>query len=90
MVCQQVIYSFNVLMGRDGTDIGKQKIDAVRNNSNYLRMKLSDMGCLVLGNYDSPILPVMIYKYSKKAAFSREWWSCCCGRWVSSCPPSFS
>jgi len=72
VVCQQVITSFNVIMGRDGTDIGKQKINTLRDNSNYMRMKLSEMGLLVLGNYDSPILPVMIYNNSKIAAFSRE------------------
>ena len=59
-------------MGEDGTNIGKQKLNALRDNSNYFRMRLTDMGLHVLGNYDSPIMPVMLYNPTKIAAFSRE------------------
>jgi serine palmitoyltransferase len=59
-------------MGRDGTNIGKQKIQSLRDNSNYFRMRLNDMGLQVLGHYDSPIIPVMLYNPAKIAAFSRE------------------
>lgn len=72
IVCQQIISSFEVIMGRDGTDIGKQKIAALRDNSNYFRMRLCDMGLHVLGHYDSPIMPIMLYNTTKIAAFSRE------------------
>mmetsp|Transcript_33550 Transcript_33550/g.71534 ORF Transcript_33550/g.71534 Transcript_33550/m.71534 type:complete len:687 (-) Transcript_33550:29-2089(-) len=72
VVCQQIISSFQVIMGEDGTNIGKQKLNALRDNSNYFRMRLSDMGLHVLGNYDSPIMPVMLYNPTKIAAFSRE------------------
>ncbi|OEU07928.1 PLP-dependent transferase [Fragilariopsis cylindrus CCMP1102] len=71
-VCQQVISSFKVVMGEDGTNIGKKKIQALRDNSNYFRMRLQDMGLHVLGHYDSPIMPVMLYNPTKIAAFSRE------------------
>jgi serine palmitoyltransferase len=59
-------------MGRKGGDIGKKKINALRDNSNYFRMHLGDMGLHVLGHYDSPIMPVMLYNPTKVAAFSRE------------------
>lgn len=59
-------------MGEDGTNTGKQKIQALRDNSNYFRMKLQDMGLTVLGHFDSPIMPVMLYNPTKIAAFSRE------------------
>jgi len=72
VVCQQIISSFKVIMGQDGTTIGKQKLQALRDNSNYFRMKLQDMGLHVLGHYDSPIMPVMLYNPTKIAAFSRE------------------
>lgn len=72
VVCQQVISSFKVIMGRDGTSIGQRKLSALRDNSNYFRMRLSDLGLHVLGNYDSPIMPVMLYNPTKIAAFSRE------------------
>jgi len=72
VVCQQIISSFSVIMGRDGTNIGKQKIAALRDNSNYFRMRLHDMELHVMGHYDSPIMPVMLYNPTKIAAFSRE------------------
>ncbi len=59
-------------MGLDGTNIGQQKITALRDNSNYFRMRLNDMGLHVLGHYDSPICPVMLYNPAKISAFSRE------------------
>ena len=64
--------SSKVIMGEDGTSIGRRKLTALRDNSNYFRMRLSDMGLHVLGNYDSPIMPVMLYNPTKIAAFSRE------------------
>jgi len=72
VVCQQIISSFKVIMGLDGTNIGKQKITALRDNSNYFRMRLIDMGLHVMGHYDSPIMPIMLYNPTKIAAFSRE------------------
>lgn len=71
-VCQQVLSSFKVVMGEDGTNIGRKKIQALRDNSNYFRMRLQEMGLPVLGHYDSPIMPVMLYNPTKIAAFSRE------------------
>jgi serine palmitoyltransferase len=59
-------------MGLDGTDIGNHKLRALRDNANYFRMKLTEMGLHVLGHYDSPIMPVMLYNPTKIAAFSRE------------------
>jgi len=35
-------------------------------------MRLQEMGLHVLGHYDSPIMPVMLYNPTKIAAFSRE------------------
>lgn len=72
VVCQQVLTCFKVITGCDGTKIGKRKIEALRDNSNYMRMKLNDLGLLTLGHYDSPIIPVMLYSIAKMAAFSRE------------------
>ena len=60
------------MMGHDGTNIGRQKFQALRDNSNYFRMRLNEMGLLTLGRYDSPVMPVMLYIPTKIAAFSRE------------------
>lgn len=70
--CQQVISALRIIMGEDGTDIGRQKIDALRNNANFMRKRLLEMGLHVLGQYDSPVIPVMLYQPAKIACFSRE------------------
>lgn len=72
IICQQVRTALRVIMGEDGTDIERQKITALRENSNDFRAELSKLGLHVVGNEDSPIIPVMIYFPAKIAAFSRE------------------
>lgn len=61
-----------MILGQDNTHIGKFKLQALRDNANYFRMRLREMGLQVLGQYDSPIMPVMLYHPAKIAAFSRE------------------
>ena len=68
-VCRQIISALTVI---STTQVGKDKIQRLRDNSNYFRMKLKEMGLNVLGHYDSPIMPVMLYNPTKIAAFSRE------------------
>ena len=72
VVTQQVITAFKVIMGTIHPGVGKKKIVALRENSNYFRSELKKMGLHVFGDEDSPIIPVMIYMPSKLAAFSRE------------------
>ena len=72
VVCKQILTAFKVIMGKDGTDLGQRKLTSLRDNSNYFRMRLNEMGLQVLGNYDSPIMPVMLYNPTKIPAFSRE------------------
>ena len=71
-VCAQVLTAFRVLRGEDGTGIGAEKLRRLRENSNYFRQRLMDMGCEVFGEWDSPVIPVMLYNPTKIAAFSRE------------------
>ena len=56
-------------MDEDGIDLGARKLGALRENSNYFRMRLTDMG---LSSYDCPVIPVMLYNTAKTPAFSRE------------------
>lgn len=66
------VFLLQIIMGKDGTALGKQKIDALRDNSNYFRMRLNEMNLHVLGNYDSPVMPIMLYQPCKISLFSRE------------------
>jgi len=69
--CQQIISAIEIITGEDGTDLGQTKLTTLRDNSNFFRDKLKEMGCHVLGDEDSPIVPVMLYNPAKIAAFSR-------------------
>lgn len=55
-----------------GKHAGLTKIAAVRENSNFFRQELRKMGCEILGDEDSPIMPIMLYIPAKIPAFSRE------------------
>ncbi|KAG5614341.1 hypothetical protein H5410_014165, partial [Solanum commersonii] len=69
---QQIISAIKVLLGEDGSKRGAQKIAHLRENSNFFRFELQKMGFDVLGDYDSPVMPIMLYNIAKLPAFSRE------------------
>uniref|UniRef100_M1BIA8 Serine palmitoyltransferase long chain base subunit n=1 Tax=Solanum tuberosum TaxID=4113 RepID=M1BIA8_SOLTU len=69
---QQIISAIKVLLGEDGSKRGAQKIAHLRENSNFFRSELQKMGFDVLGDYDSPVMPIMLYNIAKLPAFSRE------------------
>uniref|UniRef100_K3X407 Aminotransferase class I/classII large domain-containing protein n=1 Tax=Globisporangium ultimum (strain ATCC 200006 / CBS 805.95 / DAOM BR144) TaxID=431595 RepID=K3X407_GLOUD len=69
IVAQQILTAFNIISGKDGTTIGQKKLAALRDNSNYFRQKLMDMGVITLGDFDSPVIPVMIFHLSKVREF---------------------
>lgn len=71
-VCQQVLAVLHVVTGADGTNIGATKLNALRDNANYLRKRLSAAGFTTLGAQDSPVIPVMIAHPCLVSAFSRE------------------
>lgn len=56
----------------DDCRAGARKLAQVRENSNFFRKELRKMGCEVLGDEDSPVMPVMLYNPAKIPAFSRE------------------
>ncbi|KAH9615743.1 hypothetical protein KSS87_016903 [Heliosperma pusillum] len=69
---QQIISAIKVLLGEDGSSRGAQKLAKIRENSNFFRSELQKMGFEVLGDNDSPVMPIMLYNPSKIPAFSRE------------------
>ncbi|KAL3873457.1 hypothetical protein ACJMK2_036572 [Sinanodonta woodiana] len=71
-VVQQIISSMRIIMGLDGTNEGKKRIQQLKWNLRYLRRRLNEMGFIIYGNKDSPVVPLLIYMPSKIAALSRE------------------
>ncbi|CAF3789061.1 unnamed protein product [Adineta steineri] len=71
-VCYQIISALSIIMGRDGTNDGQQRIQQLACNVRYFRRQLVDMGFIVYGNDNSPVVPVMIFMPAKIAAVNRE------------------
>ncbi|XP_010503519.1 PREDICTED: long chain base biosynthesis protein 2b [Camelina sativa] len=69
---QQIISAIQVILGEDGSNRGAQKLARIRENSNFFRAELQKMGFEVLGDNDSPVMPIMLYNPAKIPAFSRE------------------
>lgn len=68
---QHIICVLRQVAGLDGTDIGAEKIRSLRENSIYFREHLRKMGIQTVGDWDSPVIPIMIYIPGRIAAFSR-------------------
>ncbi|KAM9798345.1 serine palmitoyltransferase 2b [Neosynchiropus ocellatus] len=71
-VVQQIISSMKIIMGEDGTALGANRLRQLSQNTNYFRRKLQDMGFIIYGNEDSPVVPMMLYMPAKIGAFGRE------------------
>ncbi|VVB17452.1 unnamed protein product [Arabis nemorensis] len=69
---QQIISAIKVILGEDGSNRGTQKLARIRENSNFFRAELQKMGFEVLGDNDSPVMPIMLYNPAKIPSFSRE------------------
>jgi serine palmitoyltransferase len=71
VIAQQALSSIRVIEGRDGSDLGKRRIDQLAENSRFFRQGLIKLGLMVYGADTSPVIPVMLYNPGKMPAFSR-------------------
>ncbi|XP_030627598.1 serine palmitoyltransferase 2b isoform X2 [Chanos chanos] len=71
-VAQQIITSMRCIMGEDGTTLGQERLRKLSENTTYFRKRLRDMGFIIYGNNDSPVVPLMLYMPAKIGAFGRE------------------
>ena len=67
VAAQQIISCLEIIQLPEG----KRKIAQLRKNSIALRTKFIDAGCHVLGDLESPVIPVMIYHPAKIKDISR-------------------
>ncbi|XP_063699304.1 serine palmitoyltransferase 2 [Culicoides brevitarsis] len=70
-VTQQILTSMKIIMGLDGTDEGKRRIDQLARNTNYFRRRLAQIGVITYGHQDSPVVPMLVYLFSKIGAVVR-------------------
>lgn len=54
--CVSCVSVVQVITGQDGSSRGAQKLRNLRENANYVRQRLIELGCSVSGSFDSPIL----------------------------------
>ncbi|XP_029449412.1 serine palmitoyltransferase 3-like [Rhinatrema bivittatum] len=71
-VVQQIIRVMKCIMGRDGTTIGAQRVRQLAENTRYFRQRLHEMGFIIYGHEDSPVVPLLMYMISKIACFARQ------------------
>ncbi|CDQ72138.1 unnamed protein product [Oncorhynchus mykiss] len=71
-VSQQIITSMKIIMGEDNTTLGAERLKQLSENTTYFRRKLREMGFIIYGNNDSPVVPMMLYMPAKIGAFGRE------------------
>ena len=66
---ENVIFSINL---NDLSNTIAQQIKQLHDNANMFRRRLLEMGLHVLGDWNSPVMPVMIYHPAKLPVFSRS------------------
>lgn len=71
-VVEQIITSVKCIMGEDGTTVGRARVQQLAENTRYFRRRLKEMGFIIYGNEDSPVVPLMLYMPAKIGAFGRE------------------
>ncbi|CAB3250870.1 unnamed protein product [Arctia plantaginis] len=63
-VAQQIVCAMRAL----DAPPGRARIAALRDNTHYFRNRLREMGVVTFGHHDSPVVPMLVYTFSKMAA----------------------
>lgn len=63
-VVQQILSAMRAI----DTPAGRQRVNTLRDNTRYFRNKLKEMGVVTFGHQDSPVVPMLVYTFSKMAA----------------------
>lgn len=64
-IVQQILTSMKIIMGEDGTNAGKIRTKQLARNTRYFRRRLNQIGVIIYGHEDSPVVPMMVYLFSK-------------------------
>jgi len=70
-VTAQIITVLRILMGELGDGEGRRRIECLARNTRYFRSRLRQMGVITFGNEDSPVVPILVYLFSKIGAVVR-------------------
>lgn len=70
-IAKQILTSMKIIMGLDGTSEGKRRIQQLARNTHYFRRRLAQIGVITYGHEDSPVVPMLVYLFSKISAVVR-------------------
>ncbi|XP_078052716.1 serine palmitoyltransferase long chain base subunit [Augochlora pura] len=70
-VAQQIITSMKIIAGENGTNDGQKRTKQLARNTRYFRRRLNQIGVIIYGNEDSPVVPMLVYLFSKIGAVVR-------------------
>ncbi|XP_018595751.1 serine palmitoyltransferase 3 isoform X1 [Scleropages formosus] len=70
-VARQIIRAMKCIMGLDGLTVGIQRVRQLAENTRYFRRRLQELGFIIYGSQDSPVVPLLLYMPGKVGAFSR-------------------
>ncbi|XP_063048288.1 serine palmitoyltransferase 3 [Engraulis encrasicolus] len=70
-ITEQVIRAMKCIMGADGSKEGFQRVRQLGENTRYFRKGLQELGFIIYGSRDSPVVPLLLYLPGKVVAFSR-------------------
>ncbi|KAI8908079.1 pyridoxal phosphate-dependent transferase, partial [Entophlyctis helioformis] len=68
---KQIYTSTRIIMGEEGGDEGRHRIQTLARNARFFATELRKMGFIVYGR-DSPVIPLLLFHPAKIPAFSRE------------------
>lgn len=71
-VTQQIISAMRIIMGRELPGEGRRRLKQLAVNTRYFRARLHEMGVIIYGNRDSPVVPMIVCMPAKLTAFSRR------------------
>ncbi|GMR46343.1 hypothetical protein PMAYCL1PPCAC_16538, partial [Pristionchus mayeri] len=71
-VIGQVRSAMRIMQGEDGTRVGITKAEQLLRNTRYFRARLKQMGFIIYGHMDSPVVPLMTFYVTKAMCFGRE------------------
>uniref|UniRef100_A0A4W3K9V8 serine C-palmitoyltransferase n=1 Tax=Callorhinchus milii TaxID=7868 RepID=A0A4W3K9V8_CALMI len=71
-IAEHIVRTLKCIMGLDGTTIGAERIRKLKENTRYFRQHLQQMGFIIYGNEDSPVVPLLLYMPGKVGAFARR------------------
>ncbi|KAG1662044.1 Serine palmitoyltransferase 2 [Nymphon striatum] len=70
-IAQQIITALKIISGEIGGGEGMKRINQLARNARYFRQNLIQMGFIIYGNDDSPVVPLLLYMPAKIGAFVR-------------------